>query len=100
MRAGHRKMAGSKRHAPKEAFGACASRHARPGEPGDAVSALAGLHARVLLVDDIDAAMTAHDAAVLVAGLGRFQAVADLHGATLQAVDGRQAVTGTPPRCQ
>src|ERR1700726_3624764 len=41
--------------------------------------ALAGLHARVFLVNDVNAPMAAHHAAVLVAGLGRFQAVADLH---------------------
>src|ERR1035437_8719682 len=46
---------------------------------GAAASALAGLHPRVLLVDDVDAAVAEHHAAVLVAALGRFQAVADLH---------------------
>jgi len=44
--------------------------------------ALTGLHARIFLVDYVNAAMAAHDAAVLVAELGRFQAVADLHDTT------------------
>src|SRR5262245_39253583 len=42
-------------------------------------SALAGFEARVGLVDDVDAALAAHDAAVLVALLGGLQRVHDLH---------------------
>src|ERR1700723_1828688 len=38
-------------------------------------SALAGLVARIGLVDDVDAAATAHDAAVLVAVLQRLQRI-------------------------
>src|SRR5271167_4477187 len=45
--------------------------------------ALAALHARVLLIDHVDAAMAAHHAAILVADLGGAQAVADLHDTTL-----------------
>ena len=52
------------------------------GAAGCGSLALAGLHAGVLLVDHIDPAMAAHDTAVLVARLGRLQAVADLHGMT------------------
>lgn len=46
---------------------------------GRAELALAGLHARVLLVDDIDAAATADDAAILVAGLRGTEGVTHLH---------------------
>jgi len=46
------------------------------------MSTLAGLHARIFLVDHVDAAMAAHDTAVLIAELGRFKAVADLHDTT------------------
>src|SRR5262245_39315476 len=41
--------------------------HRRPRPPA---SALAGLEARVRLVDDVDPALAAHDAAVLVPFLG------------------------------
>src|SRR5262245_8593437 len=41
--------------------------------------ALAGLVARIGLVDDVDAALAADDPAVLVPRLGRFQRVDDLH---------------------
>jgi hypothetical protein len=41
--------------------------------------ALAGFHARVLLVDHIDPPATAHDAAIFVAHLGRLQAVTYSH---------------------
>src|SRR6266481_5678978 len=47
-------------------------------------SALAGLEARVGLVDDVDAALAAHDAAVLVAGLHGLERMADLHGSSQQ----------------
>src|SRR5437899_3216077 len=47
-------------------------------------SALAGLEARVGLVDDVDAAFAAHDAAVLVARLHGLQRMADLHGSSRQ----------------
>ena len=40
---------------------------------------LAGFHAGVGFVDDIDAAFAADDAAVLVALLGRFQGISNLH---------------------
>jgi hypothetical protein len=42
-------------------------------------SALAGFHPGVLLINHIDPAMTAHDAAILVAGLGRTERITDLH---------------------
>src|SRR6185436_19105426 len=47
-------------------------------------SALAGLEARVGLVDDVDAAFAAHDAAVLVAQLHGLERMADLHGSSQQ----------------
>src|ERR1044072_787981 len=47
-------------------------------------SALAGLEARVGLVDDVDAALAAHDAAVLVAQLHGLEGMADLHGSSQQ----------------
>jgi hypothetical protein len=40
---------------------------------------LAGLHPGILLVDDIDAPTPAHHTAVLVARLGRPQAIANSH---------------------
>src|SRR5262249_51805258 len=46
--------------------------------------ALTRLEARVGLVDDVDAALAAHDAAVLVARLHRLQRMADLHGTSQQ----------------
>src|SRR6185437_13361554 len=45
-----------------------------------AVLTLARLEARVGLVDDVDAALAAHDAAVLVAQLHGLQRMTDLHG--------------------
>ncbi len=48
--------------------------------PGTELSALAGLHPRILLVDDVHAPVTPHHATVLVAGLGRAEGVADFHG--------------------
>src|SRR5215213_83408 len=42
--------------------------------------ALTSLEARVGLVDDVDAALAAHDAAVLVAQLHGLEGMADLHG--------------------
>src|SRR5712671_767760 len=46
--------------------------------------ALAGLEARIGLVDDVDAALAAHDAAVLVALLERLQRIGDLHDQVLE----------------
>ena len=43
------------------------------GRPQPPALALAGLEARIGLVDDVDPALAAHDAAVLVPFLGRFQ---------------------------
>jgi hypothetical protein len=45
--------------------------------------ALAGLHAGVFLVDDIDPSAATYHAAVLVADFGRFEAVTDAHGTGL-----------------
>src|SRR5579885_2398338 len=42
-------------------------------------SALAGFEAGIALVDDVDAALATHDAAVLVALLQRLQGIGDLH---------------------
>lgn len=44
------------------------------------VLALAGLEPALRLVDHIDAALTAHDAAIAVALLERTEGVANLHG--------------------
>jgi hypothetical protein len=44
------------------------------------LSALARLEARIELIDDIDAALAADDAASLVAGLHRLEGIDDLHG--------------------
>src|SRR5690349_13704690 len=48
-------------------------------------SALAGLEARVRLVDHVDAALAPDDAAVLVALLQCLQRIGDLHGARILA---------------
>src|SRR6516165_2409393 len=48
------------------------------------VLALAGFHARVLLVDHVHPAMAADDAAILVAGFRGFQGVTDLHNSSRQ----------------
>ena len=40
---------------------------------------MTGFHPRVLLVDDVDATVTADDTTILVADLGRTEAVADFH---------------------
>src|SRR5687768_12006797 len=48
-------------------------------------SALASVDARVGLVDDVDAALAADGAAVLVAGLDGLERMADLHGSSQQA---------------
>jgi hypothetical protein len=42
--------------------------------------ALTGLEAPVRLVDDVDAALTAHQAIVAMAAAQRFQRIADFHG--------------------
>src|SRR5438067_7488897 len=46
-------------------------------------SALAGLEAGIGLVDDVDAPLAPHDAAVLVALLQRLQRIGDLHDRVL-----------------
>src|SRR5258708_9137947 len=53
----------------------------RPGMTtiGRAASALARLEAGIDLVDDVDASLAPHDAAVLVALLQRLQRIGDLH---------------------
>jgi hypothetical protein len=53
----------------------------RPGRDGN--SALAGLEARVFLVDYVDAPMTAYDAAIFVAQFSGFQRILDFHDSTL-----------------
>lgn len=52
-----------------------------PGDtaPGRSRSALADLHPRVLLVDNVESATPTHEAVVLVACLGRAERVADAH---------------------
>jgi hypothetical protein len=45
-----------------------------------AASTLAGLEAAMRLVDDVDAALAAHDAVVAVAAAQRFQRITDFHG--------------------
>jgi len=50
-----------------------------PAMAAGAKLALAGFHAGVFLVDDIDPAMAADHAAIFIARLGRFQGVTDLH---------------------
>ena len=54
----------------------------RPNVPAEcgAGSALARLHAGILLIDDINAALAAHDTAVLVALFGGLEGINDLHG--------------------
>jgi hypothetical protein len=47
--------------------------------PGTPKLALTGFHPRVLFVDDVDPAMTTHDAAILVASFRGLQGVTDLH---------------------
>jgi hypothetical protein len=43
-------------------------------------SALAGFEAPMRLIDDVDAALAAHDPVVPVAAAERFQRIADFHG--------------------
>ena len=57
-------------------------------------SALAGLEATIGLVDDISAAMTAHDLAVAMAILQRLEGVADLHGKTFESFRLKQERAG------
>src|ERR1041385_9189422 len=57
---------------------AARGRSRRPG------LALAGLEARVGLVDDVDAALAAHDTGVLVAQLHGLEGMADLPGSSQQ----------------
>mgnify|MGYP001241826938 CR=1 FL=1 len=47
--------------------------------PPEISSALAGLEPGVFLVDHINAALAAHDPAILVAALGRFKRVEHFH---------------------
>src|SRR5947208_15660619 len=54
--------------------------------------ALARLEARVGLVDDVDAALAAHDAAILVAQLHRLERMTDLHGPYSTKSPGRAGV--------
>src|ERR1700730_1148108 len=54
--------------------------------------ALAALIARVGLVDDVDAALAAHDAAILVAQLHGLERVADLHDSYSTKSPGRAGV--------
>ena len=58
------------------------------------LSALAGLEAAVGLVDDVSAAMTAHDLAVAMAILQRLEGVADLHGKTFESFRLKQERAG------
>ncbi len=58
----------------KQAVNGC---HRTPGQ-----LALAALHARVFLVNHINAAMAAHHAVIFIANFGGAQAVADLHDTT------------------
>jgi hypothetical protein len=56
--------------------------HHRPVEGAgdrDALSALTGLEARVLLVDDVDAALAANKAVLAVTSLERLERILDLH---------------------
>ena len=57
-------------------------------------SALSGLEAAVGLVDDVSAAMTAHDLAVAMAILQRLEGVADLHGKTFESFRLKQERAG------
>ena len=50
---------------------------------GSRTSALAGFEARVTLVNDVDAAAAAHDAAAFFTQLGRLQRVSDFHNPIL-----------------
>src|SRR6478609_4803753 len=58
-----------------EAGGSAASVHSKR-----VILALARLEARIGLVDHVNAALAAHDAAVLVAQLHRLERMTDLHG--------------------
>src|SRR3546814_12922847 len=53
------------------------------GQAGARASALAGLEARVGLVDDVDPALATDHAAIPMAGLGRLQRIHDLHDTNL-----------------
>src|SRR5437762_4456721 len=62
---------------------------------GASLSALAGLEARIGLVDDVDASLAPHDAAVLVALLQRLQRIGDLHDTDPRKA--RNIGSGMPP---
>src|SRR5829696_9785852 len=59
---------------------------AHPREAGDGTLTLAGLVALLRLVDDVDAALAAHDLVVAVAPAQRLQRIADLHRSDLRRV--------------
>lgn len=61
--------------------------------------ALTDLHARVLLIDHVNAAFTAHNTAILVARLGRLQRITDSHDGVprLTLVNERGRKIRTPP---
>ena len=59
-------------------------------------STLAALHPRVLLVDDIDAAVAADHPAILVAHLGRLQTVANSHDTGPGGESERREIGGRP----
>jgi hypothetical protein len=63
------------------------------------LSALTSLEARVGLVDDIDPALAADDAAILIAELCRFQRITNLHDQSLwgQEILRRGTYERTPP---
>jgi hypothetical protein len=73
-------------------------------------SALTSLEARVLLVDDVDAALAANQAVIAMTGLKRFKRILDFHftgpqfcnqkRATGRALFGWQANTRLTPACQ
>src|SRR6059058_4208698 len=60
--------------------------------------ALASLEARVGLVDDVNAALAAHDAAILVAQLHRLERMTDLHGPYSTKSPGRAGVNSESGR--
>src|SRR5436190_4421166 len=66
--------------------------------PVTGTSALARLEARVGLVDDVNAALAAHDAAILVAQLHRLEGMTDLHGPNSTKSPGRAGVNSESGR--
>jgi hypothetical protein len=77
-----------KRSQPRERCGAI-GQSAFSGTAGrDDASALTGLEAALRLIDDVDAALAAHETIVAMAAAQRFQRITDFHGSISRLLAG------------